>query len=88
MNIDCTKIPLQDKGCHFIAGFIITLIVGFIAYFLGAEYPQAYGITLGVIAGIGKELYDKYDYGDFDFFDAMVTGVGAFFGGLIVTLVV
>lgn len=84
--IDCSKIPLQDKGCHFIAGFVITLTVGFIAYYAGAEYPQGYGVLAGFIAGVAKEAKDQIDYRGADFFDFFATIAGTFFGGLVVTI--
>ena len=40
-----------DKIYHFIAGFIISLIFGFINPVLG--------LALAIIAGVGKEIYDK-----------------------------
>lgn len=84
--IDCSNIPLKDKGCHFIAGFVITLVVGCIAYFLGLDYPQGHGVLAGVLAGVSKEAYDMYSYGKFDFYDIMATWIGVFIGGAIVVI--
>ena len=77
--IDCSRIPLKDKGCHLIAGFVITLIVGFLT-------SVEYGILAGAIAGVGKEVYDYYDYGTFDNRDLFFTVVGTIIGGLILIL--
>ncbi|NLO71963.1 MAG: hypothetical protein GX102_13670 [Porphyromonadaceae bacterium] len=40
-----------DKIYHLVAGFIISLIFGFINPILG--------LALAIIAGVGKEIYDK-----------------------------
>ena len=40
-----------DKIYHLVAGFIISLIFGLINPFLG--------LALAIIAGVGKEIYDK-----------------------------
>ena len=75
-----------DKILHFIAGFLITVIFSYVAYLQGLDYPQSYGIVLGVCAGIGKEAFDYYDYGKADFFDMMATFIGVFIGGVLVVL--
>lgn len=54
----------KDKVYHLIAGFIIQLLLGFIWV---------------VIAAIGKEWYDEYKYGGWDWMDILFT----MFGGLI-----
>lgn len=82
--IDCSSIPYKDKGCHFIAGFVITFIVGLIAYYVGVDYPQGHGVLAGVLAGVGKEVYDLYS--KFDFYDIISTWAGTFVGGAIVIL--
>ena len=82
----------KDKKLHLTAGFVIALIVGFIAYYVGAEYPQSWGVNAGVSAGAGKELYDEWKHrrGEhpvgFDFWDLFATMIGAFFGGLAVVI--
>ena len=40
-----------DKIYHLLAGFIVSLIFGFINPVLG--------LALAIIAGVGKEIYDK-----------------------------
>jgi len=76
----------KDKVLHVVAGFVITLSVGFIAYYLGYEYPQGYGVLAGALAGVAKEAFDEYRYGGADFFDFFATIVGVFFGGALVVL--
>ena len=44
-----------DKLYHFIAGLILSLIGGY--------FNPLYGLIIGISAGIGKEVYDYYDYG-------------------------
>ncbi len=84
--IDCSKIPLQDKGCHLITGFSITLIIGFVAYYLGFDNHVVYGLIAGALVGAAKEAYNEYTYDGADFFDFFATIVGVFFGGAIVVL--
>jgi len=76
----------QDKILHFIAGLIITVVSSYIAHIQGLDYPQAYGITVGVLAGACKEAWDEYSYIGGDFFDFFATIIGVFFGGLLVVL--
>ena len=71
--IDCSKIPYTDKGCHFIAGFIIAIVFTF-------TLNPLWGLVMGVVAGIIKEAYDEYRYGGGDFFDVFATVVGTFAG--------
>ena len=63
------KIPI-DKIYHFIAGFMITLIVSCIL-------EPVMGLVAGVSAGVLKEAYDKYSYNGADFFDLFATVVGS-----------
>jgi len=77
----------KDKIYHFIAGFILTVIFSYMAYIQGFDYPQSYGVAVGVCAGVGKELFDYYDYGKFDFFDMFATFVGVFVGGAVVVTI-
>lgn len=49
----------RDKVMHFGAGLAITSGVTFTASKLGAKHPKYWGFAAGVLAGVGKELYDK-----------------------------
>ena len=62
----------KDKLYHFIAGLILSLIGGY--------FNPLYGLILGIQAGIGKEVYDYYDYGLFDKKDMLFTWLGAIIG--------
>jgi VanZ family protein len=71
--INCTRVPGKDKGCHFIAGFVIALIVSFIVGGL-------IGVAVAVAAGIAKEAYDQYKYRGADFADFLATTFGGALG--------
>lgn len=40
-------------------------------------------VALSVVVGIGKELYDKKDYGLFDWADVRADAIGAILGSLM-----
>lgn len=61
-----------DKQLHFLCGLLISLLIGL--------YNPIYGLLTGVTAGIGKEVYDYYDYGLFDKYDMLATWAGAVIG--------
>jgi len=62
-----------DKIYHFIAGFIISLIFGFI--------NPVFGLALAIIAGVGKEIYDKkIKKSVIDPLDVIATVVGGILG--------
>ena len=71
----------DDKKLHFLAGVIICVLVALIF-----KSPM-YGLIASVIAGIGKEIYDYYDYGKFDFADALATFVGGICGYIVGVLI-
>ena len=52
-KIRCDKIPMKDKGCHFIVGFVLSMFMIMI-FSVGVIFT-----VVGVIA-VGKELFDKY----------------------------
>lgn len=59
----------HDKKLHLICGCIISLLIGL--------HNPIYGLLVGMIAGIAKELYDYLDYGLFDKYDMLATWAGA-----------
>ena len=66
------EIP-YDKRLHILAGFIIAFIFSIVFGWLE-------GLTAGIIAGVGKEVYDKLDYGLFDIEDMITTFIGSIVG--------
>ena len=70
-----------DKKLHIIVGFVI----GFLgAYFLRSA---PFGFGLAVLAGLGKEVYDKISgKGTPEAFDSLATVVGGFIGAGIIIL--
>ena len=61
----------SDKALHFIAGLIIVAV-------LATFFPKAADhVWLGaVILGFGKEIYDLFTNGEFDFVDLGATVLG------------
>jgi len=76
---NCSRVPKQDKGCHFIAGFMIAVIT---VLFFGSPW----GMVAGILAGILKEMWDEYKYKNYDTEDMMFTFAGAIFGCLLFKL--
>ena len=69
------KIP-EDKKLHFEAGLGLSIILGLL-------FTPLFGLQIGIAAGIGKELYDWYDYGTFDTLDMIATWIGASVGAAL-----
>ena len=69
-----------DKVYHLVAGFIISLIFGLINPVLG--------LALAIIAGVGKEIYDKkIKKSVIDPLDVIATVVGGILGtGLAIVI--
>lgn len=69
-----------DKIYHLVAGFIISLIFGLINPVLG--------LALAIIAGVGKEIYDKkIKKSVIDPLDVIATVVGGILGaGLAIVI--
>lgn len=77
-----------DKVLHFAAGEIAGGAGYSIAKLLNLKHPIAVGILTGVVAGTGKELYDKFSgKGVASFSDGFWTGVGGTFGSFTMKIV-
>lgn len=66
------KLPIipQDKGNHFIYGFVI--------FFLSNLFlNELISLIIVVAFAIGKEIYDEYKYGGFDWKDFIFTLIPA-----------
>jgi hypothetical protein len=59
----------KDYILHAIAGFIICLVVSFFAH------PMI-GLSLAILSGFGKEVYDQIKSKGFDFIDLIYTVLG------------
>ena len=68
-----------DKRLHFEAGFIIASVVGLLI-------SPAIGVLAGAMAGVGKEVYDEWDYNGADLPDLLYTIGGTFLGAIIADL--
>ncbi len=69
-----------DKVYHLIAGFVIALVFGLI--------NPTLGIIAASLAGVGKEVYDKYyKKSSPDPLDALATIVGGIIGLVICLLI-
>jgi len=49
-----------DKEGHLYTGAAISIIANFVAFWLGCPYFLIAGPLIAIIAGGGKELWDKY----------------------------
>ena len=73
----------KDKVLHFIAGITVSLGAVLIYYCITEGINALIGLFAGFLAGIGKELYDEYDYGGFDKYDMFSTWMGASLGAIL-----
>ena len=64
-----------DKKKHFIAGFAVAFIAGFVSIWLS--------VVLLISVAIGKEIRDEIVYGGFSFLDFAYT----ILGGLLAVLI-
>ena len=75
----------KDKIQHFLAGFIISTIIGL--------FNSIFGLILAILAGIGKEIYDylsnKYFNGkhDVSWYDFIATSLGGIVGIFLIKLI-
>lgn len=75
----------MDKFLHFIAGAAIAFIVIIGSYSIGNTYNipvnkpiiTITGTTVGIMAGIAKELYDNTGHGTVEILDIVATSLGA-----------
>ena len=71
----------KDKVQHFIVGFIVSLVIGFILY-------PVWGFVASVFAGVSKEVWDKFHpkTNTADTKDIAATILGGALAMIIVTL--
>ena len=93
LNLDDTgkgrnKPMPKDKQLHVAAGFAVAAIFSVAFAFIGKDYWVIVGCGIGLLAGILKELYDKFiDKEKFDIEDLGHTALGAIAGSLGLWLV-
>lgn len=66
----------RDKLLHAAAGAAIAVITALAWNFAVGPWWWLAGIGAAALAGIGKELYDRRDYGVFDPQDVVATVIG------------
>lgn len=69
----------KDKLHHFVYGLAICL-------FLGTIFTPLVGFIASVVAGIGKEIYDKAKGGKVEIGDFFFTLLGGALGGFILVV--
>jgi len=79
-KIPCSRIPLKDKGCHLIAGFIISSIA---MIFFG----PIFSLIIGAGAGVIKEVIDSIRYDGWDTSDAIYTTAGSVLAVVVFSVV-
>ena len=70
---------MNDKALHMIAGLVISLVIGWI-------YDPLIGLTVAIVAGIAKEVWDYMGNGVSDFDDVLATLQGAIVACIILIL--
>lgn len=69
-----------DKFLHLLVGFIIAFLIGLINPFIG--------LGTAILAGIGKEIYDKVSKkGTPEFLDFVFTAIGGVLGSAIAYII-
>lgn len=66
----------KDKLLHAAAGAVIAIVAALIWRFTVGNGWAFAGICSALLAGVGKELYDRRDYGVFDLEDVAATVIG------------
>lgn len=66
-----------DKKLHLAAGFLISLLVGYILH------NPLYGFAMAVFAGFMKEFRDWCIYQGFDYKDMLATWAGGLLGTIV-----
>jgi len=80
---------MNDKLKHFIAGFVIC-IIGYVVIGLFTSVIQASlaGLFLAFLAGLLKELYDKFIKKTcFDWGDWAMTNIGGIIGFIVIEVI-
>lgn len=80
----------KDKQMHFLTGMVGGFTVAIGVHFKGGSpvWQIGSGVGLGVVSGVGKEIYDYKHPGSHtaDVWDAVFTILGALVGALLAQL--
>ena len=76
----------KDKYIHFAVCLVLTLVIYAVASIWMGPAAVALGFVVAILAGIGKEFYDKKKTGLFDPYDIVADFLGAFLGVVIIAL--
>ncbi len=78
---------LNDKSKHFLVSLFILMSIMVAMQLLGytkADYFfKLIPLLITAIIGVGKEVYDRRNGGEFDFFDIMADVFGIFIGFVV-----
>ncbi len=69
-----------DKKLHYSAGMLISFAAG-------SLFTPAWGLAAATVAGLLKEVYDCFDYGGPDPWDAVATIAGGLAGYIIMEVI-
>ena len=72
---------MHDKLMHMIAGFIISLLTGWLTH------NVLIGFTVALVAGVVKEVYDYFGHGTSELNDIIATAQGGAIGLIILIMI-
>jgi len=74
----------KDKILHFLVCMLICIGVTILGLIIGlGDYCIAVGVIVALLAGIGKEAYDRKKGGIFDFNDIFADAIGILVGAAL-----
>jgi len=72
---------MKDKIEHFLVTMIITIIIGYLSFFI-------YGMIIALLFSLIKEIYDyKIKKEEIEFFDLLADVMGILFGVFILFII-
>lgn len=90
-KISGKEITIDNKLLHQIGGTLISILFGWLFYFFtehGIILSGLFGFFVSIIAGVVKELYDKYiKKTDFSIMDVAITASGGSVGMILFFMV-
>ena len=72
---------MNDKAYHMVAGFIISMLFGWLAH------DALAGFTVALVAGVVKEVYDYFGHGTSELNDIIATAQGGAIGLIILIMI-